>query len=289
MSLLLPLPKQDLQFFQCVQRQSSPQRKEEQFVVERKTCGGKAANLALLSSLSFPVPEGFVIPHTSFVSLSSSSSSSSSPKLEKITGELRQQITDAISRLWYHPENHNHDQHQSQHRNKERGVLLAIRSSSMEEDTNKLSFAGQFKTILSIDSSNIDLVCDSIVQVWNSSTQLSPLLYKAFFREREREEGREGLKNGGEGEGREEGDKESFQVWEQKKEEKDLRKERLNDVLQGMGVIVERMVEAKYSGVCFTLDPLSSSLPSSSSFPSPSPSPSSLPHPLRKQKWLSKS
>ncbi len=49
-----------------------------------------------------------------------------------------------------------------------KGTEIVVRSSSVNEDSEKFSNAGHFKSVLNVDSSDYDKVCDAITEVMNS-------------------------------------------------------------------------------------------------------------------------
>lgn len=105
--------------------------------------GGKARNLLRLESLSMNVPPWLVIPSDVFASTS----------MEKIYELLKKHklIKDNID------------------------SKFAVRSSAIDEDGDKASFAGQFETLLNIDSQNLLI---AVKQVKDSATSAQVKAYR---------------------------------------------------------------------------------------------------------------
>ena len=85
--------------------------------------GGKGGSLARLYQAGYPVPSGFVILPSAF-------------DLEDLTPKAWTQVKDRLACL----------------RAREPGISFAVRSSALSEDSAKASFAGEFETVLNVQS-----------------------------------------------------------------------------------------------------------------------------------------
>ncbi|WP_073150997.1 PEP/pyruvate-binding domain-containing protein [Seinonella peptonophila] len=85
--------------------------------------GGKGGKLAKMFQDGYPVPEGFVILPSAF-------------QKEKLNNEARSKIKSFLDLI----------------RRKNKSALFAVRSSALSEDSNLASFAGEFETVLHIET-----------------------------------------------------------------------------------------------------------------------------------------
>lgn len=85
--------------------------------------GGKGSMLAKMYQEGYPVPDGFVILPSAFEN-------------EKLSDQAWNEIQNLLDDI----------------RNKNKGVLFAVRSSALSEDSAKASFAGEFETILNVET-----------------------------------------------------------------------------------------------------------------------------------------
>jgi phosphohistidine swiveling domain-containing protein len=147
--------------------------------------GGKGRILAKLFKLGYPVPDGFVILPEAF------SEEEIKPKGWELVCRQYQQMINAA------PET------------KDKSKTVAVRSSAIAEDSDSASYAGEFDSILNVDS-EIGLK-KAIDSVYRSRRNVRVLSYR--------------------------------QAQHIKTDDK-------------MAVVVQRMVDADFSGVLFTADPL---------------------------------
>src|SRR5438046_2002472 len=107
---------------------------------DKRALGGKAANLSLMKRLNFNVPPGFVVTSDEFErhrhilsnwkqSGESIDQAQMSALLSSIDQDLIEQIRAAMPNL---------------------EMPVAVRSSSVLEDSNSLAYAGQFETFLNV-------------------------------------------------------------------------------------------------------------------------------------------
>ncbi len=90
---------------------------------EMKSAGGKGRSLAKIIQAGIPVPEGWVILPSAFLR-------------DELTHDARSVLLDEVNRL----------------RSKGESTLLAVRSSALSEDSAQASFAGEFESILHVQS-----------------------------------------------------------------------------------------------------------------------------------------
>jgi phosphoenolpyruvate synthase/pyruvate phosphate dikinase len=142
--------------------------------------GGKAANLGELASLRLPVPRGFVIPVSIRERLG-----------EGRIGELEfeRELTIGYERLG--------------------APLVAVRSSATIEDSNALSFAGVFDSVLHVDQKSLR---SAVERCWQSARSIRSAQY--------------------------------------------CRDHGLDPSTIKMAVVIQEMVSADYSGICFTCHPV---------------------------------
>jgi pyruvate, water dikinase len=110
--------------------------------------GGKAANLSRLARMNHRVPDGFCIPVTVM--------EQAHPR------ELRDEIAQAISDLM------------ARHRLPE--LVVAVRSSAVDEDGSAASFAGQHETFLNIVG--VDSIMQAVTRCWESARSERALEYR---------------------------------------------------------------------------------------------------------------
>lgn len=85
--------------------------------------GGKGRMLAKMHQEGYPVPDGFVILPSAF-------------RNEKLSDQAWNEVQALLGDI----------------RNKNKGALFAVRSSALSEDSVKASFAGEFETILNVET-----------------------------------------------------------------------------------------------------------------------------------------
>jgi phosphohistidine swiveling domain-containing protein len=90
---------------------------------EMKSAGGKGRSLAKMSQAGVPVPEGLVILPSAFLE-------------DELTNDARTVLLDEVNHL----------------RSKGKSILFAVRSSALSEDSAQASFAGEFDSILHVQS-----------------------------------------------------------------------------------------------------------------------------------------
>jgi len=110
--------------------------------------GGKAANLSRLARMYHRVPDGFCIPVTLMD--------------EAHPRELRDEIAQAIADLM------------ACHSLPE--LVVAVRSSAVDEDGSAASFAGQHETFLNIDG--VDSIMQAVIRCWESARSERALDYR---------------------------------------------------------------------------------------------------------------
>ena len=99
--------------------------------------GGKGGMLAKMYRANYPVPEGFVVMPSAFCGV-------------KLQQEARSQVGTQLAAI----------------RSINKNALFAVRSSALSEDSAQASFAGEFETILNVQSD--DEVVAAIYQVYSS-------------------------------------------------------------------------------------------------------------------------
>ena len=90
---------------------------------EQSSAGGKGSMLAQLYQAGFPVPNGFVVLPAAFVE-------------DELTDQAWSQIQSHLQQL----------------RSENSQVAFAVRSSAMSEDSAQASFAGEFETVLNVQT-----------------------------------------------------------------------------------------------------------------------------------------
>ncbi|MBN1307843.1 MAG: hypothetical protein JXA18_08000, partial [Chitinispirillaceae bacterium] len=122
--------------------------------IDERSIGAKAANLARLERWGFPVPRWAVIPAAVFMRHVDTKCLNSDPEDIRahvrslvIDDILKNSIVETVSRL-------NWGNH-----------LLAVRSSSIGEDSAELSFAGQLESYLFVPAHDIG---SAVLNVWAS-------------------------------------------------------------------------------------------------------------------------
>lgn len=130
--------------------------------------GGKAANLAALLDVGFPVPNGVIITtkaYSYFISQASESNVDLHNFRTLLPESFIQAILNVISKVVM-SENHSILQNKPQ---------FAVRSSATGEDTGKSSYAGVFTTFLNVDFEDIPFY---IAECWKSSLNDGAKHYK---------------------------------------------------------------------------------------------------------------
>lgn len=123
--------------------------------------GGKAANLAALMHAGFRVPTGFVVTTAAFSSFTARNGfrRGTQPELVRSTPlprDIEEEIRGSFTRL---------------------GGSVAVRSSGVAEDLNEASYAGQYETVLSVDSA--DGVVAALLRCWSSAFEAHVARYHA--------------------------------------------------------------------------------------------------------------
>ena len=103
--------------------------------------GGKGGTLARLYQKGYPVPDGFIIMPEAFVN-------------DELAPEARAEVLAYLGEM----------------RKAGGGISFAVRSSALGEDSSAASFAGQFKTVLDVRSS--DEVLEAVKTVHCRATRL---------------------------------------------------------------------------------------------------------------------
>lgn len=135
---------------------------------ETKVLGGKGRNLAILAARGLPTPDWIAISPAAFYSSLSAGSLESWPQLGMKdraalastvlpSARLMSEIRATIDSLGWTDE------------------LIAVRSSSREEDGAELSFAGQFESVLNVAVSQL---AEAIARVWRSAFTAGIDLYR---------------------------------------------------------------------------------------------------------------
>ena len=101
-----------------------------------KFAGGKGGTLAQLYQLGYPVPDGFVVLTPAF-------------NEEGLLPEAWEQVKNKIKQL-----------------KEENSKAFAVRSSALSEDSDQTSFAGEFETVLGVQSE--EEILEAIHTVWRS-------------------------------------------------------------------------------------------------------------------------
>lgn len=134
---------------------------------DRKTCGGKAANLGELYD-DFEVPQGFILTTEVF----KEELSDSMGQIEQILGVAGDKSFDEIRELSRElktlvPESL--DERTvfdiDDEAGKLEGTKFSVRSSAPFEDSEKSSFAGQFETFLNVDAEEIG---ERVIDCWKA-------------------------------------------------------------------------------------------------------------------------
>jgi pyruvate,water dikinase len=116
---------------------------------DERACGGKAAGLARLIRAGAPTPPGVVIEASAF----QTQLARCGPTREALLGTPLDARLAASLR--------------AQFERRRAGVRLAVRSSAVGEDAREASFAGQFDTVLDVDSP--DALAHAVRRVWASA------------------------------------------------------------------------------------------------------------------------
>ncbi len=183
---------------------------QSKYILDRHECkvevvGGKAANLAKLQELDYLVPAWFVVapaafyaclPESEALKLQNCTDSKEICELIEhlsVTDLVKQQINESIATL-------------------SSRKLFAVRSSALDEDGEKHSFAGQLDSFLNVKRED---VAEAVVKVWRSAFSRRLIAYRQL--------------NG------------------------------LPVLPKAPAVIVQVMIDADFSGVSFSIDPISGS------------------------------
>jgi len=135
---------------------------------DRPRVGGKAWALAQLRRRGVPVPEGVVVPveaYRSFLELNqldgrAAAGGDSQLAADILNGRVDPRLIKALERATV-----------------KLGGALAVRSSGVEEDGGKDSFAGQYQTVL--DVSPGEAVVAALLQCWSSAYSDRAMAYRA--------------------------------------------------------------------------------------------------------------
>ncbi|NCG17984.1 MAG: hypothetical protein GWP91_03100 [Rhodobacterales bacterium] len=124
--------------------------------------GGKALGLSRLVRAGLPVPNALVIPASDWIHAARSAGLDLNAAPELLVGQIRQMILpDGWASAW-------------QRAASRLGERVAVRSSAMGEDGDKRSFAGQYRTELSVDPA---VVADAVRRVWASLYEAPAVAY----------------------------------------------------------------------------------------------------------------
>ncbi len=148
---------------------------------QESSAGGKGSILAKLYRTGYPVPDGFIVLPTAFSG-------------DELVGEAWEQIQKHTARL----------------RRKNSDANFAVRSSALSEDSAQASYAGEFETVLDVETDA--QIRDAIHKVRRSRHSPRVQIYS------------------------------QAQMLDQKDHE--------------IAVIVQRLIRADFSGVLFTIDPI---------------------------------
>ncbi len=145
------------------------ERKDENLTIDLKDisagntaqAGAKAANLGVLASAGFPIPDGFALTVVAFLRFADANhlSADSSPaqvSVGAMPGEVEEALLRSAVRLG--------------------DVPLAVRSSGVAEDLAGASFAGQYETVLDVRGKN-DLIA-AVKRCWASAFDPRVTAYK---------------------------------------------------------------------------------------------------------------
>jgi phosphohistidine swiveling domain-containing protein len=116
--------------------------------IDRTVSGAKAANLARLMDLGFPVPAGVVVPAAVFTANAAEGAPESLPP------SLLEELYELVESI----------------------VPVAVRSSGIAEDLDRASFAGQYETVLGVDGR--DALSAAVLQCWESAHDPRVALYQ---------------------------------------------------------------------------------------------------------------
>jgi pyruvate,water dikinase len=114
-----------------------------------EAAGGKAGVLARLYRAGYPVPDGFVIFPDAF-------------QAGRLTAEARTRVLDLLAEL----------------RDERDHLQVAVRSSARGEDSRRVSFAGEFDTVLNVGSD--DAVLEAVHRVQQSGRSDRAAAYASF-------------------------------------------------------------------------------------------------------------
>ena len=193
---------------------------------DAKRLGGKAVCLARLARAGQPVPEGFCLGpqafHQALMRLGISS-----------VGDRREDCLVALRSVPLGPEL---EAAVADAVRRLGGGPLAVRSSALDEDAAQRSFAGQYRSIL--DVSGLAAVLAAIREIWASYFEVRVAAYR------------------GEGSGRE------LTVAAPRRailRRRSRSRPAVPPASGGMAVLVQRMVDARTSGILFTANPVTGS------------------------------
>ena len=112
------------------------------------TVGGKAASLGALAAAGLPVPEGFVLTVAAFADATASASAGTAAATPSVTPDVRRELAEGYRGLG------------------PGDPSVAVRSSAVDEDGVRASFAGQHETLLGVRGE--DAVVAAVERVWAS-------------------------------------------------------------------------------------------------------------------------
>ena len=116
--------------------------------IDRTMSGAKAANLARLMDLGFPVPAGVVVPAAAFTANAAEGAPDALPP------SLLEELYELVESI----------------------VPVAVRSSGIAEDLDEASFAGQYETVLGVDGRQA--LSAAVLQCWASAHDPRVALYQ---------------------------------------------------------------------------------------------------------------
>src|SRR5262249_47963875 len=106
---------------------------------DRASFGGKAANLAFLTRLELPIPEGRVVPADEFTRQVAACANCADLAANLAARPLRAELSAELRALV-----------------QELGGRVSVRSSATLEDAKTHSFAGQFLTVLDVGADGVE-------------------------------------------------------------------------------------------------------------------------------------
>lgn len=184
--------------------------------VDLETAGGKGVNLVSLYAAGFPVPNGFIVPTTSYLEFITENHFA--PNIQEILGQTDLSSPEALQEASSQIRDKFSQGSLSKHLEHSLKAGLdwigngpvAVRSSATAEDLPGMSFAGQQDTLLNITGT--DSLVEAVVTCWSSLWTARAIGYRT--------------------------------------------RNKISHEGVSLSVIVQQMVESEVSGVLFTANPL---------------------------------